>query len=151
MKLFNLNSKKEFLKEYIEICLAEWGNFSDQDDFNIKVKLKLEKILSGKYDKLISVLILLEKDKLIGFISLLKSDGEERYDLTPWYGTMYIKEEYRGKNYSKILNEGILIEAKNLGYSKVYLKTNLLNYYEKFGAKIIDKLSNNESLYYIDL
>ena len=35
--------------------------------------------------------------------------------------------------------------------NKVYLKSNLINYYEKIGAKFIEKLKNGESLYYIDL
>ena len=64
---------------------------------------------------------------------------------------MYVKEEYRSKSYSKILNNAILKEALNLGYNKVYLKTDLVNYYEKFGAKYIEKLNNKESLYYIEL
>ena len=88
---------------------------------------------------------------MIGFVSLLKSDGEERKDLTPWYATMYVKDEYRGLGYSKMLNKAILKETKFFKYNKVYLKSNLINYYEKNGAKFIEKLKNGESLYYIDL
>lgn len=50
---------------------------------------------------------------LLGFISLFETDEKERQDLKPWYATMYVKKEYRGKGYSKILNEAILSEAKN--------------------------------------
>ena len=42
-------------------------------------------------------------------------------------------------------------EAKKLGYDKVYLKSNLINYYEKFGAIFIERLSNGENLYYINI
>ena len=63
---------------------------------------------------------------------------------------MYVKKEYRGKGYSKILNDAILTEAKNRNFDKVYLKTDLENYYEKFGAVYIENLSNGEKLYYID-
>ena len=94
---------------------------------------------------------LIDKDYLIGFISLLKTDGNDRTDLTPWYGTMYVKKQFRNKGYSKILNNAILREAKILGYNKVYLKTTLVNYYEKFGAKYLNKLNNEEKLYYIEL
>ena len=90
-------------------------------------------------------------DKLVGFISMFETDGEERQDLKPWYATMYVKKEYRGKGYSKILNEAILKEAKNRGFNKIYLKSDLLNYYEKFGAIYMEDLSNGEKLYYIDL
>lgn len=106
-------------------------------------------ILTG--DKVITILGMLENNKLVGFISLFKYDGEERRDLTPWYATMYVKKEFRGLGYSKILNDALLKKAKNIGYKKVYLKSNLINYYEKYGARYIEKLDNGEILYYIDL
>jgi GNAT superfamily N-acetyltransferase len=64
---------------------------------------------------------------------------------------MYVKKEYRGKGYSKILNDAILDEAKKRGFEKVYLKSDLINYYEKFGAIYMEDLNNGEKLYYIDI
>lgn len=63
---------------------------------------------------------------------------------------MYVKKEYRKKGYSKILNNAILKEAKNRGFDKLFLKTDLNNYYEKFGAIFIKKLKSGENLYYIN-
>ena len=60
-------------------------------------------------------------------------------------------KEFTGLGYSKILNDALLKKAKNIGYKKVYLKSNLINYYEKYGARYIEKLDNGEILYYIDL
>lgn len=34
------------------------------------------------------------KKQLIGFISIFPTDGNERKDLSPWYATMYVKEQY---------------------------------------------------------
>ena len=65
---------------------------------------------------------------LIGFISIFPEDREEEKNLTPWYATMYVKEEYRNNGYSRILNDAILKEAKNRGFSTLYLKTDLENY-----------------------
>lgn len=92
-------------------------------------------------------LILLDNQNLIGFISIFPNDGEERKELAPWYATLYVKKEYRGKGYSKILNDAILEEAKKRGYKEIYLKTDLVNFYEKYGFKYIEKLSNEENLY----
>jgi hypothetical protein len=50
-----------------------------------------------------------------------------------------------------MLNEAILKEAKKRDFKKIYLKTDLINYYEKFGAIYLQDLSNGEKLYYIDL
>lgn len=64
---------------------------------------------------------------------------------------MFVKEEYRGKGYSKILNDAILEEAKKRGFNRIYLKTDLVNYYEKFGAKYLEDLNNGKKLYYFDI
>lgn len=50
-----------------------------------------------------------------------------------------------------ILNNAILKEAKSLGFNKVYLKSNLNNYYEKFNAQYIETLENGEKLFLIDI
>lgn len=64
---------------------------------------------------------------------------------------MYVKEEYRGNGYSKILNDAILKEARSRKFSTLYLKTNLENYYEKFGAIFIKKLKSGERLYKFEI
>jgi len=151
MKIINLKNTEKYLREYIELCSKEWGTTCDEVQLKIKVDKRLEEILAGKNDKLISALGLIDMNCLMGFVSLLRIDGNERTDLTPWYGTMYVKEEFRNNGYSKILNDAILEEAKRLGYNKVYLKTTLLNYYEKYGAKYLEKLNSEEKLYYIEL
>lgn len=151
MEIVNIKKNRSFLEEYIKLCSLEWGTSRSEDELNIRVKTKADKILLHQYDKLISVLGLIDNNNLIGFISLFKYDGEERKDLTPWYATMYVKKEFRGNGYSKILNDAILKEAKKLGYNKVYLKSDLINYYEKFGAKYLEELNDGERLYYIEV
>ena len=146
MKIYNLLEKFEYAKEVIELCLNEWGNYIDEEEKQIKITNKLKKFKNKDRNE-ICQLILLDDMKLIGFISLLKTDSKE-VNLTPWYGTMYVKHEHRGNGYSKILNDSIIKEAKKIGYKKLYLKTDLINYYEKFGFIYLKKLNNGENLYY---
>lgn len=149
MKIKNIMDDIKDLEEYTKICQVTWGKKKTEEELKTYTKEKVKRIL--KEDKVISILGLLDNDKLIGFISLFKYDGDEMKNLTPWYATMYVKEEYRNKGYSKILNDAILNEAKKKGYDRIYLKSNLVNYYEKFGDKYIKTLNNKEKLYYIDL
>lgn len=148
MKIKNIKTNKKYLEEYALICKVTWGEKISDEKLKTYVENKVKNILLK--DNVISILGLIDNDKLIGFISLFKQDGNKMSYLTPWYATMYVKKEYRGNNYSKILNDAILKEAKDLGYDKVYLKTTLKNYYEKFGAKYIKNLDNEEKLYYIN-
>ena len=152
MNIFNLKEKPEFIKEVATLEYKEWGNMDIScEQFKIKINNKIKKIKNYLDNSSYCKLILLDGSNLVGFISIFPYDGTERTDLTPWYATMYVKEKYRGKGYSKLLNCAIKDEAKRRGFKKIYLKTDLNNYYEKFGAVFMEYLKNGEKLYYIDL
>lgn len=150
MEIYNIKDKMNYLKEIITLEHDMWAK-DKKNNKEERINKKISKVESMLNLNNFCKLILLQNDILIGFISLFPTDGDEEQELTPWYATMYVKSEYRGLGYSKILNNAILKEAKKRGYKKVYLKTDLNNYYEKFGAKYIKKLNNGEKLYYIEL
>ena len=150
MGIFNLKDKKEYLKEVMELELNEWGTNSTIEKKK-RIKRKINKYFEYVDNKYFCKLILIDNNKLVGFISIFPYDCEEEKDFTPWYSTMFVKKEYRGKGYSKILNEAILNEAKNRNIKELYLKTKLNNYYEKFGANFIKKTSNNEKIYKFEI
>ena len=152
LKVYNIIDKQQYLKEVAELTQKEWGekNLSKEEFYN-KVNKKILKIKSNFDNPYYCKLILLDNEELIGFISIFPSDCEERKDLSPWYATMFIKKKYRGKGYSIILNNAILSEARKRNFKKIYLKTNLENYYEKLGANYIEKLKTGEKLYVFNL
>lgn len=146
LKIYNLKEKPEYLKEVTLLEMKEWAE--DKNITDERLNNKMEHIIERFDNKYFCKLILLDEKELIGFISMFPEDMDERPDLKPWYATMYVKEEYRGLGYSKILNDAILDEANNRGFDKLYLKSTLENYYEKFGAIFMEKI-DDEKLYYI--
>ena len=152
LQIFNIREKQKYLREVAELTQKEWGiKTSSKKEFEEKINKKISKIINNFDNPLYCKLVLLDDDILIGFISIFPTDGDERQNLSPWYATMYVKKEFRGKGYSKILNNAIIEEAKKRGFKKLYLKTNLINYYEKFGAIFLDTLNNGEKLYYFSI
>ena len=152
LKIFNIKEKQEYLREVAMLTQREWGSKTNsEEEFESKINKKIAKIINNFDNPLYCKLILLDNDTLIGFISIFPTDGDERKDLSPWYATMYVKEEFRGKGYSKILHNAILEEAKKRGFKKLYMKTDLVNYYEKFGAIFLENLNNREKLYYFSI
>ena len=150
MEIYNLKDKLEYLDEVAMLEYHEWAS-NKEENKQVRLEKKKEKIRELFSYKSFCKLILIDDNKLLGFISIFPSDCEEEKDLTPWYATMYVKKEYRNKGYSKILNDAILKEAKKRGFETIYLKTDLVNYYEKFGAIFIKKLKTGESLYKYNL
>lgn len=150
MEIYNLIDKQEFLNEVATLEHEEWAENKDFDKEN-RLDKKINKIKEKFLERDFCKLILIENDELIGFISIFPHDCEECMDLTPWYATMYVKKEHRGRGYSKILNNAVLQEAKNRNYSRIYLKTTLEGYYEKFGAKLVKIISNGEKIYVFEI
>ena len=150
LEVFNIKDKLEYLDEVANLEYLEWASKPNENSKQ-RIENKINKIINNLDKNNFCKLILLKDDKLIGFISLFDTDGDEKKELTPWYATMYVKKEYRKKGYSRILNDAILKEAKNRGFTTIYLKTDLKNYYEKFGAIFIKKLKTGETLYKFEL
>ena len=150
MEVFNLKDRLEYLDEVMELELLEWTN-EEVKDVKSRILKKKDKFFKYVNDKFFCKLILVDNNNLVGFISIFPFDSNLEKELSPWYSTMYVKKEYRGKGYSKILNDAILSEAKNRGINTLYLKTTLNNYYEKFGAKYIKLLDNGENLLKFDI
>ena len=151
MEIYNVKDKQEYIEEIARLSKLEWAKYNTEEELNQKIQKTINKIKNNLDNPSYCKLILLDNDNLVGFISIFPTDGDECQELTPWYATMYVKKEYRGEGYSKILNDAILKEAKTRGFKKIYLKSELKNYYEKFGAKYIKDLQNGEKLYYINL
>ena len=152
LRIYNIKDKQEYIEEIANLSKKEWGNTNiSPEEYKNSIINTINKIKNNLNNPNYCKLILLDKNNLVGFISIFEHDADERQDLSPWYATMFVKQEYRGFGYSKILNNAIINEARKRGFSKLYLKSNLINYYEKFGATYMETLQNGEKLYYIDL
>ena len=135
LKIYNILEKMKFLKEVATLEYEEWAD-KPEEDKEARIKGKIEKIKIKLKGKDFCKLILLDDDKLIGFISIFPQDCDECPKLSPWY--------------AKILDDAILKEARKRGYKEIYLKTMLNDYYEKFGAIFVKKISE-EKIYKFEL
>lgn len=150
MEIVNLEDRLEFLDEVISLEHDEWAsnkNYMRKE----RIKEKKQRVIDSFSDKAFCKLLLIDNNELLVFISLFPKDAKEEPDLSPWFATIYVKSNYRGKGYSKLLANAIINEARNRGFKTLYLKTELDNYYEKYGAKYIKMINDTEKLYKIDL
>lgn len=81
---------------------------------------------------------LMEKDgELIGCAGLITNDFISRGDLYPWICGLFIEENHRGNAYGALLMEKAKEDSRKFGFDHVYLSTQHIGYYEKFGFTYI--------------
>ena len=77
--------------------------------------------------------LMLHHENIIGGYGIITNDFISRQDLYPWICALYVNEEYRGQHLGEKLLEHARTEVSNLGFPKVYLCTDHIGYYEKYG------------------
>ena len=81
---------------------------------------------------------LLEKnDIIIGCAGLITNDFISRGDLYPWVCAIFIDENHRGNAYGSLLIEKAKNDASTFGYEYLYLSTEHIGFYEKYGFSYI--------------
>ncbi|MBQ8688204.1 MAG: GNAT family N-acetyltransferase [Ruminococcus sp.] len=80
-----------------------------------------------------SLFIMADGEKLVSFCTLTQKDCIDDENLFPWIGFVFTAPEYRGHRYSGELIKHAFNEAKKQGYNKVYLATDHIGLYEKYG------------------
>lgn len=81
--------------------------------------------------------VMVDGETIIGCAGLITNDFISRMDLYPWICALYVEEAYRGHAYGSLLLKRAKDDAAKAGYSHVYLCTDHVGYYEKYGFEYI--------------
>ncbi len=77
--------------------------------------------------------LLTDQGETIGCAGLITNDFISRMDLYPWICALYIEEAHRGRGLGARLMDKAKADARAGGFSQVYLCTDHVGYYEKYG------------------
>ncbi len=77
--------------------------------------------------------LLMDGDKLVSFATLTNQDAVRDERLYPWIGFVYTVPEYRGHRYAGRVLAYAEAVAANRGYGSVYIATDHVGLYEKYG------------------
>ncbi len=81
--------------------------------------------------------------KPAGTVNLIENDNEHRPDLAPWLAALLVRPEFRHKGIGSELVRECLNAAKRLGYKRLYLGTDIPEFYEPLGIKIHERVRDD--------
>ena len=134
MKIISVKENPEFKDRAIKFIQSQWAERTRVRWWYVKTVLP---ICVTPSNPLPQWYLLMDGDKIIGCAGIVTNDFISRMDLYPWLCAVYIEEEYRGNAYSSILLENAKIDAKEGGFNHLYLSTDHIGLYEKFGFEFI--------------
>lgn len=88
------------------------------------------------------LLMLTDGDDLVAFCTLAEKDDIQPTVLTPWIGFVYTFPAYRGNHYAGMLLKHAEELAKKDGFDSVYISTNHVGLYEKYGYSFLTETND---------
>lgn len=143
IEYFSAENKEYWLSKIKE---SDWG--AAQYLHELLKNQKLKQIV-GETTK---VLMLVDGENLISFCTFAEKDDIQPTELTPWIGWVYTFPQYRGKRYvGKLLSHAEIL-AEEDGIKNIYISTNHIGLYEKYGYeffKIMKDMHGEDSRVYV--
>lgn len=116
---------KKALREKIASC--EWS----------AAKFLVKLLEENTFDETLGgwgrLFLLMDGEMLVSFCTLTGQDAIRDESLTPWIGFVFTEPEYRGRRCAGQVISAAEEAAAKLGYSRVYLETDHVGLYEKYG------------------
>ncbi len=132
MKIIHYSEQTENDKEYWrkEIHKADWR--AAKYLFELLAENRLTEVCGQS-----EVLLLTDECKLVSFCTLSEQDEVKDENMKPWIGFVYTFEQYRGKRCSQKLIEYCCEFAKASGHKSVYISSDHIGLYEKYGFDFV--------------
>lgn len=130
IQIIGIRENPSYLEQGIEYFAQRWPVDRRLYDDCIRHSITTNSSLPRWY-------LMLKDGRIIGSYGLLTNDFISREDLMPWLCALYIEEDQRGQALGSVLLEHGRKQAASLGFSKLYLCTDHIDYYEKYGWRHI--------------
>ena len=128
LDLHNISEQRQWIEKIRE---CDWG----------AARFLAEILENGTFGKLTGngrLIIMTDEERIVSFCTLAQKDCIDDDTLFPWIGFVYTAPEYRGNRYSGRLVEYACNEATAQGFENIYIATDHIGLYEKYGFEYIE-------------
>lgn len=143
----SLNNKYELtkLREFPELSqeAANWFH----EKWNVPVsayKESIDESITQKEGIPQWYVVLDPKNNIIAGAGVIENDFHDRTDLTPNLCALFVEEDYRYQGIAGFILNSVCADIKNMGINTLYLMTDHIGFYEKYGWKFLTTVTENE-------
>ncbi|MCL2126838.1 MAG: GNAT family N-acetyltransferase [Treponema sp.] len=101
------------------------------------------------------VFVAVDGNNIAGYCTFTKKDCIPDVEYSPFIGFIFVGEQYRGKRISEKIILTVKKYAKELNFKEVYIASDHVNLYEKYGFIKIDEKkdywNNTEKIYKLEI
>ena len=141
------------MKEYTYITLRQKPELKEKAAawFHDKWKVPQEAYLECmeaylNYETEYGWYLCLDGEYIVGGLGVIENDFHDRKDLKPNVCAVYTEKEYRGQGIAGKLLDMVVKDMKSKGITPIYLVTNHVNFYERYGWEFLCMVQgDNES------
>ena len=105
----------------------------------------LDVVVNWKFEDWEAPFVAIIDGKIVGMVEIMKTDYYPIIDIFPWITCVFVTEEYRGNRISELMIDFANEYAKELGFKRTYIPTDIVGLYEKFGYFYIKDIVNYEN------
>lgn len=128
MVILELDKRPDMLREAAEYFWKQWGSETNFPFYQNCMEHSLD-----PDNELPKFYVMLDDSRIVGTYALLRNDLISRQDLYPWFACLFVEPDYRGNKIGFQLLEHAKKQANVKGFKKLYLATDIVDYYEKYG------------------
>lgn len=132
MKIISVREYPELKDMIIEYFQKTWGTENTMKVYEDCISNSI-----GATGPLPQWYMMVHDNETIGCAGLVTNDFISRMDLYPWICAVFIEEKHRGNAYGEMLLNRAKEDARKGGFTHVYLSTDHIGYYEKYGFEYI--------------
>ncbi len=133
MKIVSLQGNPELCLQIKTYCAEQWSKISE-----VFAKTADESVSAEALPQTWIMLGGEKEETILGFCQLAERDYLTRFsDRSPFLASLFIDKTIRGGEWGELLISHAKYEAARLGYEKLYVSTDHIGYYEKYGFREI--------------
>mgnify|MGYP000863660351 FL=1 len=130
-RIVSVQEKHEYASRAVDWFSSKWHIDRKEYEKSIDACIHKQERLPQWY------LMMDQLDEIIGGCGLIQNDFVDRTDLFPYVCALYIEEKNRGHALGAKLLEYARMDGGRLGFDYLYLCTDHIGYYEKYGWRMI--------------